>query len=836
MRRMPSIALACALACAVMACEGERSTDDARSKRTASASSALAGWVDAVEAHIRADALRARPLGEGFVLHRPGLRALCSGPSLSLGSLEPGGWRLGLTWFELRGSKASPALDALSCTAEESRVRARLGEALLAEVENGPAALEQRFWLLADLGADFRLRARIEPGSLSLRAVEDGLVAVDESGAPRLHASRPRAWDARGVEIEARFRLEPGELAIEVRGAEIYPVFVDPAWTSIGEERAESRYGWSVAGAGDVDHDGYDDVLVAAPWFSTASTSAGKVYLYYGGPEGLADQPAWTSSGDDHNRARFGASLAAAGDVNGDGYADVVIGTDGQGTSAEGKAFVFHGSFNGLPPSASWSATGDNAADARFGKAVSSAGDVNGDGFDDVIAGAPADDPVGAAPGTAFVYHGSASGLSAFYAWSAVGDDQAGAAFGHAVSSAGDVDGDGYDEVVIGANLYTASSANAGRAYVYMGSAGGLATSPVWAESGAIQAQAQFGYSAARAGDVNGDGFDEVLIGSPGWGNTGRAYLFFGQASGLKTTYDWHYAGTERPMAQYGWAVAAAGDVDGDGFADILVGAPGDSTVGTAAGRAFLYRGSSRGPVTPPDWSSSGDDQEGAGFGQALASAGDINADEADDFVVGAYWFDSQTATNCGKAYVYLGVKYQPGLCEPEGAPCDDSDPCTHSDACDANDACVGVPYTCEDNNACTDNVCLGDGTCSFPHLTVDCDDGNPCTQGDHCANAMCIGEPVDCSYMDDQCTQGYCDPQRGGCATQSRPDGTACEDGDPCTEDETCQNGVCVHQTWVCNQGKSGGCATASGSALAAVWLLLGMIGVFGRRHQGRW
>ncbi len=791
-------------------------------------------WTQAVELQINRDAMNAFPLPnhQAGVLNRQDMRATLEASGMRLipadASLDENPrWSLNLRVESLQTLVQSKPVGLAHVALSGARMLAQHPVGLIHKLENRIEGLEQSFIVEAELGLDFSLWMRLSTQA-EMSILRDGLRAVFPKGVV-LQASPPVAYDAEGHRLKAHFILDGDRLAIRVRGATCYPVFIDPIWTSSGDVRADSRYGWSVAGVGDVNKDGFDDVVVSAPWFTTANTSAGKIYLYYGNASGLSSTPSWTSSGDDNNRAYFGYKVAAAGDVNNDDYADIAVGSYGQGASDEGKAFVYHGAFNGPLNTPAWSSTGDTAASAFYGAAITGAGDVNNDGFDDLIVGAPAEDPPGSSPGKAFVYHGSATGLSGFPAWTAGGEDQAGAGFGFALAGAGDVNNDGFDDVVVGANLHDTAAQNAGRAYAYLGSATGLSNTASWAESGATQTNAGFGWSVTMAGDVNADGYDEVLIGSPGWGGTGRVYLFNGQASGPATVYGWHYSGTNRSGAQYGWVVAGAGDVNADGYADLLVGAPGDDTVLSGAGRAFLYHGSTFGPQTPPDWSSSGEDQEGAAFGHAIDAAGDLNSDGAADFIVGAYAYDSTGQNNAGQAYAYLGVKYQPGLCEPPGSACDDSNPCTMNDACSDGGVCVGTAYTCDDSNICTADQCLGDGTCSFPHNTAGCDDGDPCTVNDRCVNAVCGGEALDCSWMDNQCALGICNPATGSCMAQPLPDGTPCEDNDPCTGDEICTGGVCLHQTYTCDgpddPGDGGcGCAGTGQNGTPGLLLLLGL------------
>jgi hypothetical protein len=159
--------------------------------------------------------------------------------------------------------------------------------------------------------------------------------------------------------------------------------------------------------------------------------------------------------------------------------------------------------------------------------------------------------------------------------WKAEGD-QAYASFGASVGTAGDVNGDSYIDVVVGAYLYDNGQSNEGRAFVYSGSAGGLSATPDWtAESD--QANASFGYSVGTAGDVNGDGYADVIVGAPDYDNgqnaEGRAFVYHGSATGLRRTADWT-AESNRSLFFFGDSVGTAGDVNGDGYDDIIVGPP----------------------------------------------------------------------------------------------------------------------------------------------------------------------------------------------------------------------------------------------------------------------
>jgi hypothetical protein len=230
----------------------------------------------------------------------------------------------------------------------------------------------------------------------------------------------------------------------------------------------------------------------------------------------------------------MGISVATAGDVNGDGFSDVIVGVPGfdGGQSNEGAAFVYHGSVSGPALLPDWVAESDQSG-AHYGFSVSSAGDVNADGYSDIVVGAQGYDGVFINAGAAFVYTGSTTGLSATASTSLVYDVDA-SSFGAAVASAGDPDGDGYSDIIVGAYNYDGGSGSdrRGAAFLYRGSPSGLITSPGWSVLSQYSL-GWYGYAVATAGDVNGDGFSDIIVGRPGneSSSTGVAFLYLGNAS-----------------------------------------------------------------------------------------------------------------------------------------------------------------------------------------------------------------------------------------------------------------------------------------------------------------
>jgi subtilisin family serine protease len=453
----------------------------------------------------------------------------------------------------------------------------------------------------------------------------------------------------------ARFNAAPGAGSYGGSTQNRDRIVIPPSnamWMAEGEQEG-ARFGISVSSAGDVNGDGHDDVIIGAPYHDDDQADEGRVYLYLGSTQGLEATPAWTLDGNQAG-AQFGRTVAGAGDVDNDGHDDVIVGARyfDNGHVDEGCAFVYHGTSSGLETTPRWTADG-NQADARLGYYVASAGDVNGDGYDDVIVGAPFYDNGNTNEGQASVYLGSSSGLAASPVWTAEGN-QNHAWFGLSAATAGNINGDRFDDVVVSAPGYNSPETDEGRIYLFQGTSTGPETVASAIREIDVES-AQLGtWSVGTAGDVNCDGYDDVIasavIYANGEPNEGAAFVWLGSRSGLETTHVWSFESDVR-RGRLGSASTAGHLNDADCDA-IIVGADVYDSTRTDDGRAWVFFGSSTGPSATPDWTAAGDAPV-AKFG-SVATAGDVNGDGYDDLIVGA-WAHDGDGSDLGRVYVYSG-------------------------------------------------------------------------------------------------------------------------------------------------------------------------------------
>jgi hypothetical protein len=445
----------------------------------------------------------------------------------------------------------------------------------------------------------------------------------------------------------------PGVLAASTDAAP--EQVLSPNWYWESWQKA-AQAGAAAAGAGDVDGDGYDDVIVGAPKYEAEVYRGGAAFVFHGARGGLETTPSWVASGEAQGNG-FGTAVAPAGDVNCDGYADVIVGAPYYGQN-HGKVYLYYGSPSGLSAVPDWSYTGPQR-DIWLGWSVATAGDVDGDGCADVLIGAKYYSEGQSQEGAAFLFYGSPGGLAAAPDWTGQ-INQAGAQFGYALAGAGDINRDGYADVLAGAPYYerTPADLNEGAIFLYYGSADGLSDEPGWMASGEAPG-ARLGYSVSGGSDLNGDGYPDLAAGAPGGYQVpssayvqGRVFAYYGSASGPGLVPDWSHT-EAAPYSGYGEALALTGDLNGDLYGDLIVGAWNASLDQSKEGVIYVHHGGSGGLAQNPGWRAEGNKAE-TGFGAWVAPAGDVNRDGYGDIVVGAPFYRLNRDI-MGRAFVYQG-------------------------------------------------------------------------------------------------------------------------------------------------------------------------------------
>jgi len=467
---------------------------------------------------------------------------------------------------------------------------------------------------------------------------------------------------------------------------------------------ADDFSGDSVSSAGDINGDGIDDLIIGAPRADPNGTNSGSSYVVFGSGGGFSSTLN-LSALNGLNGFRIngvavgdysGGSVSSAGDINGDGIDDLIIGAifANPNGSASGSSYVVFGSGSGFSSTLNLSAlNGLNgfridgvAVGDSSGGSVSSAGDINGDGFDDLIIGASSANPNGLFSGSSYVVFGSGGGFSSTLNLSALNGLNgfrldgvaAGDQSGRSVSSAGDINGDGIDDLIIGAPLANPNGLWSGSSYVVFGSGSGFSStlnlSTLNGLNGfRIDGVAAFDFSGdpvSSAGDINGDGFDDLIIGArsadPNGNYSGSSYVVFGSGGGFSSTLnlstltglngfriDGAAAGDNS-----GGSVSSAGDINGDGFDDLIIGAGGANF----SGSSYVVFGSGSGFSSTLNLSTltglNGLRIDGVAAGDnsggSVSSAGDINGDGIDDLIIGAL-FANPIGSSSGSSYVVFG-------------------------------------------------------------------------------------------------------------------------------------------------------------------------------------
>ncbi|NBS64960.1 MAG: hypothetical protein EBT33_11525 [Betaproteobacteria bacterium] len=511
------------------------------------------------------------------------------------------------------------------------------------------------------------------------------------------------AGTAASAAVSVTYRFD---LPLSLPGSSSAPTY---GFSLFGETTSD-KLGGGVSNAGDINGDGYEDLLLGAA--NVGPSQTGRAYLVFGATSSSSGSIAdtltlgngfkVTNQSSSHS---LGDSVSAAGDLNGDGLADALVGASNadmtSGTDA-GAAYTVFGKANTTDIAASAIGAGSGGFLIRGGTtsdnagyAVSEIGDLNGDGLGDVLVIAQNADPVLGTTtltnaGRAYIVFGKTGTAVVNLSNLATSDGVVINGFTSndqlmAGSAAGDVNGDGLPDFILGSSLADPGArADAGRAYVVFGSISRTAINLSAVNGGAggfvvngACAGDKLGASVSQAGDVNGDGLADLVIGATGASlptgvgtGAGRVYVVFGrtagtaiEASSIAGATGGFVINAESSSASsaLGNSVSNAGDVNGDGLADLLIGASLSDTAGADAGNAYVVYGKTSTAaveLSALDVGSSGfrivGQSAGDYAGSSVSAAGDINGDGFADLVIGALNAD-QTLTDRGKVYIIYG-------------------------------------------------------------------------------------------------------------------------------------------------------------------------------------
>ncbi|GEM_PF-4311074 len=412
---------------------------------------------------------------------------------------------------------------------------------------------------------------------------------------------------------------QKGTWTINTVPADNPPIITANIISSVKGSAAGNALGSTVMSAKNINGNGSNGIIISAPG-SSAGTDIGRVHVYFGDDITKSADLVLTGS---FSGGCFGYSVAV-GDINGDGYADIIIGEpyNGENGANSGKVFIY---FGGLSPHTypDVTLTGQTAGDL-FGYSLACR-DINNDSRDDIIIGAPYNSATGTNAGKVYIYFGGYS-INSTSDVSLIGDT-AEDLFGVSLASARNVDGNGRNGIIVGASGKPGNVDRNGKAYIYLGGSA-ISATPNLIMSGEVKGDL-FGISVS-AGDFNGDDCGDIIIGAEkNNNNAGKAYIYFG-GKALTNTPKLTFAG-ESANDRFGHLVSCAGDINGDGYSDIIVVSP-NNTNGT--GKAYiLFGGLFMDNIIDAAISGEG---PGDNFGSSVSSAKDMDNDGIDEFIIGA--------------------------------------------------------------------------------------------------------------------------------------------------------------------------------------------------------
>ena len=531
--------------------------------------------------------------------------------------------------------------------------------------------------------------------------VQPNRVDVRIQGAGKLwHYDDLHAWDSTGRPLPAAF-FDVGEtleIRVDTTGA-VYPVYVDPDLGSEQERASPDPTSTEAFGSALA----YVGDVDGDGFQDVAVGGPGEdaVYLYYGSATGTEwNSPYTLSPQDSEGGGDYGLSVSGAGDLNDDGFDDLLVGAPGYNVD-EGRLFVYYGAATGVSVDTEQTVEASDAGNADgYSTVLAALGDVDGDGYDDVGVGAPS---WNGNQGVLYFYFGSSTGLSAssediLEASNAASNSY----FGGAISSAGDVDADGYDDILVGSPGATSSTwtAGVGAGYLYYGSFIGLSRSSEQQIDSSDGTHGDLlGASVVGGEDLDQDGYLDLVFGAPGHTVfTGAVYIYYGSASGF--VEEKHIATDSAVTEQHGSVIALLPDISGDGYADLAVSSVQDHSASLSdAGAVYIYYGSATGVLSGIQAKfTAAIPAAGSQFGSALLGLEDQDGDGFGEILVGTA---AGTSSAGGSGLVY---QYD-GLCIDI-----DLDGACYPEDCDDNDAAVNPSASSDPCGDGVDQDCDGVG------------------------------------------------------------------------------------------------------------------------------
>ena len=490
--------------------------------------------------------------------------------------------------------------------------------------------------------------------------VPTGYAATDDDCDDTEATVNPGAEEVCDDGIDNNCDGEGGECSIDPEASDVV------LWGAATGDEA----GISVSGGGDLNSDGYDDIVIGAKHESTSATQAGAAYIVYGGadlPEEMTLDAADVFLTGENSADKAGRTVQIVPDVNGDGAADLLIGAPSWDTATKaevGRMYIhFGGGSSGSLSDADVLVKGQNGA--NYLSLGMTGGDLNGDGEGDVLVGAPGNDIGGSNRGTIYVMYGPVSagevnaGDMSDYITGESNADEVGS-----VLDMFDHNGDGIDDLIVGAPKSDEGGTGAGSVYIV----NGPVTGALSLESADLQytgesAADKFGTSVSSVGDLNDDGLDDLIAGAPGddaeGPEAGAAYVIYGgaEAGGAMDDDDIYAVKVtgEDSDDQFGGNVVGDGDIDDDGNGDIMVSATfsgGEAKLGSV----YIMYGPFEGSLSAADadvrFEGSTDDDK---LGNSLSFAGDVDGDGNTAVLIGAAQKDT-TGVDAGGAYLMLDI------------------------------------------------------------------------------------------------------------------------------------------------------------------------------------